>query len=39
MDMRNKGNDIQFCMLLSHIKVYELGASVKIGNTAMYELV
>ena len=36
MDLRKKGNAIHFCMLLNHIKVYNLGASVKISNTATY---
>ena len=34
-DVRKKENDIHFHMLLNHIKVVDLGESVKIGNTAM----
>ena len=38
MDMRKKGNDIRFHMLLNHRKAFELGMSITICNTAMYKL-
>ena len=39
MEVRKKKNDIRFPMFLNQIKVYELGASIKVSNTAMYKLV